>query len=406
MYVFIWLSYLYQRLDSPATKRPLTNISNKISDGQGMAKSPVRTVKSNEKQSDASKKRTLTEKPGPKSKKRKPSSNDDTLSTIEPPRYTYDPLEFVANKATNSTTFGGAMPNESVEMSKEQLIEEVQFSSPENSGDYSIEDESSTEDINLSLSNNRSKNKSILDAQQTLNENNTMFLDVLTQPVATIPPIQRTDSPGIPVNEVVVANAENESADPWENIPIDAGTIKLVAAEPQIVSFLKALIRTPTNLRGDHRFEFLHNIDITNVHSNLSIIRELYDNKNGCKEIVDLKLALRCQCNGANRITISGESPQKSLSLNTEQWEAARKILGCVRNFACDPEKSAPAGSSLLYQTLHYLFKAKSKFSSTSYTAYGNGQVFESTYELWRPNPRSTSDRYVLTQMKYYKTDE
>lgn len=368
-------------------------------DGEKVTKTPVKTVKHDDKLSNVSKKRTLAEKAGPKSKKQKASSNDDTLSTIEPPRYTYYPLEFATNEATNSTTFDELMPNEQVDTSQELLIDETQFSSPEISLADLIEDDSPTQGSNLSQSNNIKANESISAEQQTLNENNTMLLAVLTQPMAP----QRTDRdlPDSTMNAVVEANAEGESANPDENVPDDAVPVGQAAtfdaAVPRTVSNLGALTSTPSNLRDDHRFEFIHAIDITNINSNLTFVRELN------KEILDFKITLRFQCNGNNKIIISGESPQKLLKLNSNEWEAAKKILVLVRMFESD-SKNPPDNASILHQALHYLFKTTSKFSSKSYVAFGDhdlrtGQVFDSTHVLRQPDLQCTIDPYVLSRM-------
>lgn len=326
--------------------------------------SPLKNVRLQERKEIVTKKRPQNLQP--KTKKHK-SKNDD-LSNIPAPVYNYQPLEFMQVNRRNQIEHSYVQAT-SVHIEKSQQ-------KPDSSKDYLIEE--SNDSIQIS-GNNGIDSDTCVERVNLLNLDNTLFLYINTQPASSDGPSE-LDQPSI------------NSAQP------EANTIPKSAELPQIPLLSKQSSNSST-VNSD-RCEFLHYINILNISSKMQNM--IYSLEQNLTQL-NINTTLQHQCNGNNRIIVTGNAIKLILKLNDEEWGAVHAVLSALKEFQFDSKQCAPKTESLLHRTMYYLFKTTPKISNV-YIAYGD-QDFETARVFLKPyllneNVTTAIDPYILSKMK------
>lgn len=159
------------------------------------------------------------------------------MSNIPAPAYNYQPLEFMQVNRRNQLEHSYGQPSSMhIEKSQQQ---------PDSSNNYLIED---SNDSIQNSGNNGIVSDTCVERAHLLNQDNTMFLYINTQPTRSHGPSE--------LNQPSTKSAQPE-----------ANTVP----KPVELEKIPALIKQSTNLstvNGD-RFEFLHYINILNISSKM-----------------------------------------------------------------------------------------------------------------------------------------
>lgn len=289
-------------------------------------------------------------------KKRKPSEEEDSLKNVPVPKYNYRPLEFHVRDRAEAKVHQPQNP-----------IEESQ-SSPNSSRNYAIDDSSSTDETN----NSGMTTDSYVERANLLNQDNTLFLDINTQPA------MNSDGPtASQINQTEDANA----------------------IQPDEVA--SAPIPGPSRLTVfNDQTEFLHYIDIQSVSSSLrNVILPNGERSN----ILNIETTLKHQCNGGNRIVVNGNAMKLILKMNDNEWDALHAILSALRDYQYDVRGQKSTNDTILHRAAHLLFKSASKISNV-HISYGD-QDLETARVFNRPNQSHENittaiDPYVLEMMQ------
>lgn len=333
-------------------------------------------------------------------KKRK-TTNDDSLSSIQVPKYNYAPLDINEGKNTkhghqeqaqNSTTAAAAVvPHDQYSDSSEI---EISQPSPANATNYSIEDSLFTDETIMAGSHAHGM---IIDSCAEhailLNQDNTLFLEINTQPLnsACSPPNQLIQ---IQPSQSITTTPETPNTDPNEN----ANTNQVIHSTASSVS----LDRVPSTLSrlDDDRTEFLHYVDIKTIKSSLKTVISAMGERVPC---LSIETSLQHQCNGNNRIVVQGDALKSIMNLTDKEWTAVKAILTTVGIFWFGSNDAEPLTGSLLHRAMHYLFKATSKISNV-HIAYGDSDL-ETARVIYKPNVSTDNitsciSPFVLAAMK------
>lgn len=389
---------------------------------------------------------------------------NDTLSTIQPPKYNYNALQLVQKKQTEQNAFqtnSDALPQE------EEPNIEFDDTPPfvDYPREYLIEDSSidGGSQMSQAVSNRVPNAASILNtdnsvflSSQLLNEHNqqTESEQFFTAPetnetqcdnlpdvnimadgemistengsddIETAPPEKRRkfdDAHDENVQDVrFEANSLTTQADPLQTDARENG-IPLASHQTQQIADAVAeqtssarrtgfewIPQVPTSINHT----YLHYIDIENVSYRYEVDRLPSDVAyNICQQQEGLRTTINFKCDGLHRIEIKGECMQKLLKLKYTEWRAVQAVLEMVKHFTYNSRAKEPKVSSLLERSLHYLFASASKFSNVhiqriQYDEEQNRdvcRVLQTTYSL-KPKPKrllSTIDPYVLENMQY-----
>lgn len=345
----------------------------------------------------AAKKRppTASEPGSKKGAKKRKVPNEDSLSTIVVPKYTYVPLNFIdREKTSNEATQSHEVRRENVPSQHEQSQ-----SSSSNAPNYSIEDSSSADEANVTSGNMNHNNGMTTDScaerAHLLNQDNTLFLNVNTQLM---------NSGGSSSSNQMNQVSQSIETDPIVTDVTTSNTNVDVIQTDAVVSLPKPGPSILSAINSD-RTEFLHYVDITQVLSSLkSIVTE--SGNRGYQ--LDIKATLQHQCNGNNRIVVKGDALKYIMKLTDKEWNAVQSTLSAIETFRFESKSTEPADGSLLHRALYYLFKASSKISNV-HIAYGD-QDLETARVFYKPhhfneNITSAISPYILSQMKT-KTQE
>lgn len=340
---------------------------------------------------------TAPEQGSKKGAKKRKVSNEDSLSTIVVPKYTYGPLNFIGRKNTGTeTTQSHEVRSEHVPFRHEQSQ-----SSSSNAPNYSIEDSSSADEMNVTSvnvnHNNGMTTDSCVERANLLNQDNTLFLNVNTQLMNSGGSLSPSSNQMNHVSQSVetdpIVTDVTTSSTNVDVVQTDA-VVSLPTPGPSILSAINS-----------DRTEFLHYIEITQVLSSLkSVVTE--SGTRGCQ--LDIKATLQHQCNGNNRIVVKGDALKFILKLTDKEWNAVLSTLSAIETFQFESKSTEPTDGSLLHRVLYYLFKASPKISNV-HIAYGD-QDLETARVFHEPqhfneNVTSAISPFILSRMKA-KTQE
>ncbi|XP_055295613.1 uncharacterized protein LOC129565135 isoform X2 [Sitodiplosis mosellana] len=299
---------------------------------------------------------------GAVTKKRRTSKEEDPLKNIPVPKYNYRPLDFHVRDRSEATQ------NQATNNRPAQ-IEESQ-SSPDTSRNYTIDESSSTDEtINDGMTTD-----SCVERANLLNEDNTLFLDINTQPV---------------MNSDVVSSSQ-----------INQTTITSASmVQPEQAASLS--IPGPSRLSLFHdQTEFLHYIDIQSV---LSSFKNVILPNGERSNQLNIETTLKHQCNGGNRIVVNGNAIKLIMKMNDKEWDALCDILSALGDYYYDARGEEPTNDTILHRAVHYLFKTAPKIS-TVHIAYGD-QDLDTARVFNKPNHSNENvtaaiDPYVLAMMQ------
>lgn len=388
---------------------------------------------------------------------------DDTLSTIQPPKYNYNALQLVPKKRIQQ--YACQINTVALPQDEEPNIE-FDDTPPciENPREFLIEDSSidGGSQISQTVSNRMPTAASILNtdnslflSSQLLNEqhqgtgseqfftapdtietqcDNLPDVDIMADgevisteidSIAIEPPEKRRKidanvrdsnvqaaafvSSSSTVQTVVLETENHENGIPMSSHTNQQVPVAVVAATPAAHSTgFEWISRVPTS----SYHTYLHYIDIENVSYRYEVDRLPSDVAyNICQQQEGLRTTINFKCDGLHRIEIKGECMRKLLKLKYTEWRAVQAVLEMVKHFTYNSRAKEPKASSLLERSLHYLFASASKFSNVhiqriQYDEEQNRdvcRVLQTTYSL-KPKPKrlqSTIDPYILENMHY-----
>lgn len=314
-------------------------------------------------------KKAVTKRPqNPKpNAKRQKLSNDD-LSKIPAPVYNYQPLQFMQVNHRHQLEHSYVQPTS-------QHIEKSQ-QKPDSSNEFLIED---SNDLIQISGNNGIVSDTCIERAHLLNQDNTLFLYINTQPT-------NSDGPS-ELNQLSTNSAQHEANMVKKSIELDQ--IPLLAKQPSNTS----------TLNGD-RFEFLHYINILSISSKMQSIQ--FSPEQNMTQL-NINATLQHQCNGNNRIVVTGNAIKLIMKLNDEEWGAVHAVLSAIKEFQYDSMQCAPKNKLLLHRSMYHLLKTMPKISNV-YIAYGD-QDFETARVFLKPyffneNVTTAISPYILYKMK------
>lgn len=249
--------------------------------------------------------------------------------------------------------------------------------SPKNTTNYSIEDSSSTDESTAMSSHaNGMITDSCVERANLLNQDNTLFLDINTQPTDNAPSNESLEPPEQPLLSVAETTVNNQN----DNIKANANPI---VSAPEVAT--EPIFRVPSTLSRlniHDQIEFLHYVDIKTIQSSLKNVITAANERVSC---LSIEATLQHQCNANNRIVVRDEALKFIMKLTDREWAAAKAILTKLRTFWFDSNHTVePMDGSVLHRTMYYLFKSTSKISNV-HIAYGDSDL-ETVRVVCKPN--------------------
>lgn len=342
---------MFSSLESPPRNSPFRNIEN------------IRQPITRQMSKEITEKRRSTVAVGRqqqvrmRSKKQK-SSNDDSLSNIPIPKYTYGPLDFIVRQNVGNDNNPAPKENWNEPFPKSYQIVQL-MQSPETQPNYSIED-SSTDEANHSESNmdrDGIVSDSCIERANLLNQDNSLFFNVNTQPNNSR---ASTTNPIAQPSQSVTVNTLNEfvtKSNAIESTNEQSDAVLLQNPGPPILSTLNC-----------DRTEFLHYIDIIKIVSHFKTI--ITDSGNRDRQL-EIETTLQHQCNASNRIIVKTDALKSIMNLTDKEWDAVLSTLSCIETFQYESKNNQPFDASVFHRLLYYLFKTASKISNVHIT-YGD----------------------------------
>lgn len=242
--------------------------------------------------------------------------------------------------------------------------------SPDSSRNYAIDESSSTEETNNSgIVTDSCDERAIL-----LNQDNTLFLDINTQPITN-------------------------SDDPTSSQVNQPTTVTSLGIESIRSATLPIPGPSRSNIFND-QIEFLHYIDIQSVLVNF---KKMVSTSGEQINQLNIETTLKHQCNGGNRIVVHGNAIKLIMKLNDKEWNALCAILTALGEYRYDARQPESPNDTILHRSMHYLFKTAPKISNV-HIAYGDqdldtARVFNKPHHLC-DNVTEAIDPYVLSMMK------
>lgn len=324
-------------------------------------------------------------------RKRKPTNND-TLANIQVPRYAYNVLAFESTRQQPPHT---ANKNDAIQTNNNNAsihIDDITQPTISNTQDNLIEEYSSTDEHSPQK---RDKSNNLLSQDESI------FLHVNTQlareeAASAVALHSNREAAANDAHSVQNVAVQSEIAPITNKVTTATGTATTPKPRPEVI------YRYP---RGD-RYEYLYFVNIDHVSTNKILVPDINCRHN---EELNIELSLRYQCNGQQRITISGDGPRKILKLSTDQWISVHRILQVIGEFVRNMNCTDPPTESIFHRALYYLFKTSSTFSNVCIN-YNDGdldmvRVLTNQYLRRYENLTDHVDRFVLSNMRRIVSD-
>lgn len=329
--------------------------------------------------------------------KRSKKTLDDTLSSIQPPKYDYPPLQLI-NKQANGTvhqTVGQKSTNvrtneifihtdDNVTISSSPQIDSDHGTQPTQASQCNvIEEFDSSDEIDDSNAKNQEQSHLQSTAMKLLTQDNTWFVNVNTQPINGS-------------NAQPSTSKQQITHHPMVNIPVPQSVT--VNSTEKLIAEMTPLLTVPSHFRQDFTSQYLHYVNIEKVESKLLI--EAGEQK------LNTNLHLKYQCNGGSKIVVNGASLMFILQVTENEWKAVNNVLNTIGDFAFNLN-NPPSHKSVLHRLIFYLFKTTSSFSKAhiAYNEqdYETARVYRMLYVIDNVDLTPAFDSQFLESLKSFR---